>query len=502
LILVLWSIFAVNKLHWPLERVLIVIVMLFCIAQLHAGDELANWTYGENVLNETVSGNAFKPRPGLPLECVDGPGGKAAFFREGQYLSGKLPVTLTPPFTLEIMCLPTGNARGAVNGLFQQMNHSRDGFRVGIQRNGQALFLYQGAGKEHYVRSNAILSTGQWHHIAYAVHQDAVDLYIDGKLDITGKFECPFTPSSADTMIGQYSGTGGTFNGLIGKVIIKKGLGTEFASQIQQVKLANESANLAAVLPKQMVIEPQDISPEDLKKSLVFAVGFNGDVSAQTSAGMTDALDANVFDLKQGKLVDGIVGQAIDIKAGQCLRYPTPDKMPPAEGGTISIWFKFGDWFSDKAAEHYKKADYARRKTLFSADGVKGAPWGPWSGQVLIVGNPADKVVELSMQLGSPLGLSTQTPIDPDTWHNLIATWGHDAADPRLVRGILYLDGNTVDEALSNNIPTNALGDHINISSTNPGVTFSGLLDEMMMLDQPLTPGQVLGYYQSTTSPK
>lgn len=489
--------FELKNLCWSIKCVAILIVILLSVAELHAADALASWSYGDNVWNETVSGNVFKPRPGLPLQWVDGPSAKAAFFEEGQYFTGKLPVTLTPPFTLQIMCLPTGKARGAVNGLLQQMNHRRDGFRVGIQRNGQVLFLYQGAGKEHYVRSKAILPTGQWHHLAYAVHSDKVDIYIDGKLDVTGKFACPYTPSSADVLIGQYSGIGGTFNGFIGKTVIIKGLDSEFASQIQQVNQANEAVKLAAVFPEPAVIEPQLISSEELKKSLVFAVGFNGDVSAQTHAGLVDAIDANVFDLKQGKLVDGLVGQAIDIKAGQCLRYPTPSNMPPANGGSLSVWFKVGDWFSDKAAAHYKRAGYARRKTFFMADGVKGSPWGPWGGQLLVVGDPAEKIVELSMQLGSPLGLSTQTRIDSEVWHNLIATWGRDTANPRRVRGILYLDGKMVDEALTSNMPANAMGEHINISSTNPGVTFSGLLDEVMMLDKPLTPSQVLGLYKA-----
>lgn len=486
-----------NKLFATVLRVLFLCVILLPVVDAHAGDEIANWRYGDNVCNETISGNVFKTRPGLPLQLVDGPSGQASYFPQGQYLTGKLPATLIPPFTLQINCLQTGKARGAVNGLFQQMNHGRDGFRVGIQRNGQVLFLYEGAGKEHNIRSKSLIATGQWHHIAFAVQQDKVDIYINGQLDISAKLACPLQPSTADVLIGQYSGVGGTFNGLIGKMLISNGLVADFSQQIQQINQANTTANLNAVLPRQQKIQPQVVTPDEMKKSLLFAVGFNGDVSAQTQSGMIDAVGANVFDLKQGKLVDGIAGQALDIKAGQCLQYPTPSVLPPVNGGTISIWFKAGDWFSEQATEHYKKADYARRKTLFSADGVKGAPWGPWGGQILVVGEPAQKIVELSMQLGSPIGLSTTLTLDIDQWHNLTATWGQDEADPRLIRGCLYFDGVMMDEVLCSSMPANALGEHLNISSTNPGVTFSGLLDEMMILNKSLTAAQVLGLVQS-----
>lgn len=459
---------------------------------------LANWSYGDNVLNETVSGNAFKPKVGLPMEPVEGPGGKAAYFREGQRLHGNMASPLTPPFTLQITCLPTGHARGAVNGLFQQMSYRSNGFRAGIQRNGHVVFLYEGNHRENFVRTKAQVSLGQWHQIAFVVTTNNASIYIDGKLDVSEKLKSAFIPAtSAETNIGLYSGMGGTFNGLIGKVQINKGAVTDFAPQIKLIDAANDPASLAKVLPTPKSVEPQELSPEELKKSLLFAVRFNGDVSATTADGMVDAVDTNLFDLKQGKLVDGVVGQAIDIRAGKCLRYPTPKGLPPADGGSISIWFKTGDWFSDKAAKRYKRASYARRKMLFSSDGVKGAPWRPWQGKILVVGDPSEKRVELSMQLGSRFGLFTNTQLDTDKWHNLVATWGHDKGNPKLARARLYLDSKLVDEQLSDGIPTNAMGEHFNISSTNPGVTYSGLLDEMMILDRPLTEAEILGLYQA-----
>ena len=193
--------------------------------QLHAGDVIADWTFEEGVAREAISGNEFKPRPGLPLIPVDGPGGPAAYFAEGQYLLGKMPLELKPPFTMEVICLPTGNPRGAVGGLFEQMNHSRSGFRVGMQRNGQVVFLLQGNGKEHYVRSKSQIELGQWVHLAFAVEQDKAVLYINGKEEQSQALPCPFTPSSShDASIGKYSGTGGTFNGLIGKIRITEGI--------------------------------------------------------------------------------------------------------------------------------------------------------------------------------------------------------------------------------------------------------------------------------------
>lgn len=474
------------------------LVMMLC-HQLHAGDVIAQWTMQEGLARETVSGNEFKPRPGLPLVPVDGPGDTAAYFVEGQYLVGKMPAELKPPFTLEITCMPAGHALGAVGGLFEWMNHSRNGFRVGLQRNGQALFLIQGNGKEHYVRSKSEIDPGKWTHIAYAVHSDKVEIYINGKLDQSQAMPVPFTPAPITTLacIGKYSGIGGTFNGVIGKVRITDGIVSSFANSVEPVFVANRDTKPSSLLPEPKAITPLPVSGVWLKENLIFSLRFNGDVSATTPAGVVEALDVNPFNLDQGQLVDGVVGQALDIKRYKFIKYPAPANFPPQKGGTISYWFKTGDWFSADARAFLEKNDYARKKTVFRFDPAKDGKWGPWESEIRIDGDPADHNVIVHAQLGSPFGLYVKTKLDIDAWHHVCATWGPDGGDPKLVRASLYLDGKLVDEALNSAMPANAIGENFYISNTNPGVTYSGALDELFILASPVTPEQIGGLFKA-----
>jgi hypothetical protein len=467
------------------------------VQSTHAGDVIADWQMTDDAAKEVVSGNVFKSRPGLPLKPVEGPGGTAAYFAEGQYLTGKLAAELKPPFTMSFVMLPTGNPRGSVAGLFQQMHYAHDGLRIGYQRNGQMVFLYEGKSKEHAVRSQSQLSLGQWHHVAFAVTTDEVSIYINGKLDQTGTLACPITPANEVAMIGNYSGTGGTFNGLIGRVTVTQGVTSSFTEQADQIKLANASLDLNKLMPELPSVEPENSSEQWISKNLIFALRFNGDVSATTPAGIVEALDVNPFAMDQGKLVDGVVGQSLDIQRYKFLKYPKPADFPPKDGGTISFWFKPGDWFTPKSIEFVKKNDYARRKIIFTADKAKGSPWGPWESHLNLIGDLENQQAQLLVQLGDAFGLMTELKLDAYKWYHVCATWGHDGGDPSKTRGILYIDGKQVDELLNTKIPTSEVDQHLIISTTNPGVTYSGQLDEFVFLSQPMSPQQVLGMYQS-----
>ncbi len=478
-------------------RLMVALGLFFTVSITHAGDLVADWQFVDNAAKEQVSGNTFASRPGLHLTPVDGPDGKAAYFAEGQYLVGKLPAELKPPMTLSFYVMPTGNPRGSVTGMFQQMQYGHAGFRIGYQRNGQVCFLYEGNGKEHVVRSESELEYYRWYHVAFVVNVDEVSIYINGKRDHTGKLTCPITPTSESVMIGNYSGTGGTFNGLLGRITINQGIASSFTEQAQMVTAANASLDVDKLVPESPVIKPENISEQWVSKNLIFALRFNGDVSATTPAGVVEALDVNPFNLDQGELVDGVVGQALNIKRYKHLKYPKPANFPPSDGGTISLWFKPGDWFTPDAIAFVKKNTYAKRKMIFTVDKAKGSPWGPWEAAVQLLGDPADQLAQVRIQLGDAFGLDTQQKLDPEKWYHLCATWGKDGGDPTRTRGILYLNGKQVDEFLNTKIPNNAIDQHLIISTTNPGVTYSGQLDELMILSQPMSPQQVLGLYQS-----
>ncbi|MFG0248875.1 MAG: LamG-like jellyroll fold domain-containing protein, partial [Phycisphaeraceae bacterium JB051] len=455
-------------------RLMVVLSLFSAVSITQADEPVADWQFVDNAANEQVSGNVFASRPGLHLAPVDGPDGQAAYFAEGQYLVGKLPAELKPPMTMSFYVLPTGNPRGSVAGMFQQMQYGHAGFRIGYQRNGQVCFLYEGGGKEHVVRSQSELEHHRWHHVALNITADEVSIYINGKLDQTGKLACPITPTSEPVMIGNYSGTGGTFNGLLGRITITQGLASSFTEQAQSVAAANASLDLQKLLPQKPAVEPESISEQWVSKNLIFALRFNGDVSATTPAGVVEALDVNPFNLEQGELVDGVVGQALAIKRYKFLKYPKPANFPPAEGGTISLWFKPGDWYTPDAIAFVKKNTYAKRKMIFTVDKAKGSPWGPWEAAVQLLGDPADQLAQVRIQLGDAFGLETKQKLDPEKWYHLCATWGRDGGDPSKTRGILYLNGKQVDVLLNTKIPTSAIDQHLIISTTNPGVTYSG----------------------------
>ena len=348
--------------------------------------------------------------------------------------------------------------------------------------------------------STTALSLQRWHHLAVTLDaQNNLTFFIDGKKDVTRKLEPAFTPCAGkDVSVGISSGVGGDFRGWIQTMKVTGKVIDDFAEVIGKLARANAADTGRPVAPAQpLPVEHMD--PQAPLREAIFAAAMDSDLAAQVT-GQTLAPDnVNLFDIREGKFIPGVRGKGFELAAGRVIRYPTPKAFPPVEAGTISAWILPGMWFTPQKIEALRKQDYLRRKTIFHGDGVPG-PWAPWSLELNVVGEPNDKRLGWNCFLAGKVHLRGEQTLQPNHWYHVCVTWTKDATFPKGIRAKLFLDGQLVDEALGNELPTNSAGAHLNLGSTNAGVSYDGGIDEFLILPRAWSDAQVRGYFQALSA--
>ena len=237
-------------------------------------------------------------------------------------------------------------------------------------------------------------------------------------------------------------------------------------------------------------------SPEKLR----FYVSFDGAASALTPTGELEADEAKTNSVNLGEFLPGVRGRALHI--GQRLTYDNLTQYLDPKRGTLSVWVRPDDWFTEAKMKEYAGAGYRRRKCLMTAGPVRThvtVPRDPstelWAVEMDALGGPEDRKTRLGLICNNVNRPSADTTTwAAGTWHHVAMTW------QGIPKGkvALYLDGvkvaeQTVGTALLPPDPILFLG-----NARNGGYLLDGALDEFALWNAPLDGTDIAAYYDRT----
>ncbi|MFA7236193.1 MAG: LamG domain-containing protein [Phycisphaeraceae bacterium] len=482
------------------SRWAMVVLVLFC-ATLRAEQFDVDFTReGAAALRDQAGGIEMRTSVKSPRQqLVTSQAGRVWRFDENQRVSFPTKTAFKPPMTIQIWFRPLAQPLGRMSGLLQQFSYANSGLRISYLRESNLVrFDWETDGKESFIETKTPLSVGLWHHLAITLDTDnQLKIHVDGKLDVTQTLDTPFVPSSVTAVtLGTYSGQFGDFVGLMRGVKISDAVLGDFAQIPAQLQQWNATISgqeqPAAAIPAPAT----EADSRTLFDGALLSVGFEGDLSAMANGQRVEPTDIQPIEITNfGKFTAGVRNKAFNLNAFRVVRYPVPQGFPSEQGGTISVWVRPGDWFSPRGLEAMKKADWMRRKVIFHADGAAGGR-PQWSVGLEVIGPLEQQRVRWNAQLGGQVELFHKARLDQQ-WYLLTIVWSPDTIDPNRVRAEFFINGRQVDEALGAKMPLNAIGEHLNIGSTNAGWAYSGEIDELNILNHPLTAEQILAYYRT-----
>lgn len=239
--------------------------------------------------------------------------------------------------------------------------------------------------------------------------------------------------------------------------------------------------------------EPVDVAK--LFAGALMSVSFEGDLDAVINGRSVEPSNASLLEITRwGDFTWGVVDKGFRLNPYHAISYVTPSGVPSADGGTISVWVRPGDWFTPQAILAMKRLNWPRQKVIWHADDVKQYR-NLWRIGLKVVGKPEGKTVRWRASLGGR-DLTHQQRIDPEKWYLMTITWEPNEKHPKRMHARLFLDGRQVGESDRQTMPLRPVGARVNLGCTNAGIAFSGTLDQFYLLGRPLSPTEIASYYR------
>ncbi|MHB1157591.1 MAG: LamG domain-containing protein [Phycisphaerales bacterium] len=487
------------------SRWAMVVMLLFCATLRGEQFDVDFTREGAAALRDQAGGIEMHTSVKSPQQqLVTSQAGRVWRFEENQRVSFPTKTAFKPPMTIQIWFRPLAQPLGRMSGLLQQFSYGNGGLRISYLRESNLVrFDWDTGGKESFIETQTPLPLDLWHHLAITLDTDnQLKIHVDGKLDVTQTLDTPFVPSSvAAVTLGTYSGQFGDFVGLMRGVKVSDAVLSDFTqipAQLQQwnATTGKQEQPAAAAIPAPAA----EVDPKTLFDGALLQVGFEGDLSAMANGRRVEPTNIQPIETTDfGKFTPGVRNKAFNLNAFRFISYPVPQGFPSEQGGTISVWVRPADWFSPRGLEAMKKADWMRRKVIFHADGAAGGR-PQWSVGLEVIGPLEQQRVRWNAQLGGQVELFHKARLDRQ-WYLLTITWSPDSIDPHRVRAKFFINGQQMDEALGAKMPMTAVGEHLNIGSTNAGWAYSGEIDELNLLNRPLTSEQILACYRAMKPP-
>ncbi len=207
---------------------------------------------------------------------------------------------------------------------------------------------------------------------------------------------------------------------------------------------------------------------------ILFYANFDSTLNAAIAKGDTKAYTNSAISLTEGKF-----GNGVELKDGQVLKYKV-DKNLSKDGGTFSIWFKPDFVLPDSYYEENKIV------YLFS---VLGDNWN--NRMDFRTGSFHYFFVKRDGGLNQEcLWTMFRAIWDNSDWHLATITW-----DSTVIKE--YFDGELKDYLYHTGLPSNLKG-YFNIGSSQDGkLQMTGVLDDAVILNAPLTEKEISQYYLS-----
>jgi len=252
-------------------------------------------------------------------------------------------------------------------------------------------------------------------------------------------------------------------------------------------------------------------APEQVR----FYVSFDGAASALTTGGELEAEEARQASVNIGQFLPGARGRALHIATR--LTYDNLPQFLDPRQGTLSVWVRPDDWFTEEQMKTYAGAGYRRKKCIMQGAPIRdhiAVPQDPNTGlwaadrpdptEMDALGGPADRKARLGIiwnnvnrpgaDITAPAAEPAWQPArrpDAPTWHHVAVTW------EGLPKGkiVLYLDGakaaeQVVGAALLPPDPILFLG-----NARNGGYLLDGA-DEFVLWGTPLDEASIGAYYR------
>jgi len=168
-----------------------------------------------------------KPEESQRPKWVRGKFGRAllfvAPFRQ-QFVGGKKPLGLSDAMTFEAWVKPEAVTD---QGLFQNMQHSKNGFRVNLN-DLKVQFCLQSGTHEAWLSSKKELPEGEWSHFACTYDGKMARIYVNGVLDVEMEFTGAVLQSLDHSITLGRTGGRPFFTGAIDSIRISRTARTDF----------------------------------------------------------------------------------------------------------------------------------------------------------------------------------------------------------------------------------------------------------------------------------